>query len=102
MPAPTLLNVATMSQDLRLRATIGIWALLTPALLACLPLMALADQAWRLPLGLFAAATITTVGIWLLGQRPQRPDPDIQALQQRLEVLETIISHPDDPLHLID
>jgi len=91
-----------MSQDLRLQATIGIWALLTPALLACLPLMALADQAWLLPIGLFTAATITTVGVWLFGQRPQPPDPDIKALQQRIEVLETVISHSDDPLHLLE
>lgn len=101
IPTSTEIKVATMKQDIQLQATIWIWALLTPALLACIPLMALAEKAWYLPACLFAAATVTTVGVWIFGRKHEKPDSDLQALQQRIAVLEEVISHVEDPLHLL-
>lgn len=78
-------------RDIRLVATIWIWVLSIFLLLACVPILALTDNSFLLPLAVPIAVAIGTASIWYFGTpKFLEKDKKFQALQSRIANLEEI------------
>ncbi|MBD2028235.1 hypothetical protein [Leptolyngbya sp. FACHB-711] len=74
-----------------LRATIWIWGFSALSMFACIPILALTQEGVLLPLSIVFAAASSTVTIWMRAHHNESLHQNqLQQLQQRLEVLESI------------
>lgn len=77
--------------DIRLQATIWIWVLSFPCLIACVPIVKLSASGILLPYLIFFITGVSTVSIWLFDrQTDSRHEEQVQVLKKRLEVLESL------------
>jgi|GEM_PF-2254076 len=97
------LDYGEQKRDIRLVATIWIWVLSFFLLLACVPILALTENGFWLPLAVLISVAISTVSIWLFGN-PQKPENDkkLQILQARVDNLEAIADIIEFDKKLID
>ena len=82
--------------DIRLQATIWIWALSIPLFFGCVPLCALSAVGILLPIFVLLALSIGTASIWFFSNNvPTAMKQKIEQLQARTSELETIVCQED-------
>jgi hypothetical protein len=85
------LNFDKKTRDPRLKATIFVWILSIPLILACVPIVALTENGLLLPMAVLITVGISTVSIWLFGRQKNIDcDQEMQQLETRVANLETI------------
>lgn len=91
------------SLDVRLKATIWIWTLSSLMLLTCTFFFVFIDQGILLPLAVLAAATVSTVSVWIFGtSKAVGHSKEIQELKSRISDLERIADVIDFDKRLMD
>jgi hypothetical protein len=83
-------------RDIRLQATIWIWALSIPLFFGCVPICALSAVGILLPIFVLLALAIGTASIWFFSNNvPSAMKQQIEQLQARTSELETIVCQED-------
>lgn len=85
-------NLSSEQQkDIRVVAMRWVWVPSIFLVLACVPILALTENGILLPLTVPIAAATGTAFIWYFGQpKPAENEKKLEALQSRIENLETI------------
>lgn len=85
-----------IDRDIRLQATIWIWALSIPLFFGCVPLCALSAVGILLPIFVLLALAIGTASIWFFSNNvPTAMKQQIEELQARTSELEAIVCQED-------
>ena len=79
----------------KIGATAIIWSLATGIMAICIPLVRISESGVILPLIVMVGVSISTVAVWLSGDRAAKSGEELQKIERRIKDLETISLEKD-------